>query len=316
VRYRNLQQLNKTIGDVMVRRTREDIQDQLPKVINQVIPVQFDNSGGKAYRMIAADLLQELQSAVNQYGKGFDLWAHYNTGAGGEAQGQIMSRLTVLRMLCDNPQLVFESAEKYLDPNTSDGSEYASHVVAHGWLTKSATSPKLDAVLEYIKDVLDEDPNNKIVLFSFFKKNLRIIQEATQKVSESVLFMGGMSAEERDIAKQKFATDPNVRLFLSSDAGGYGVDLPNANYLISYDLPWSAGKLDQRDARIIRLSSIHPHVTITSFVMKGSIEERQYEMLQQKRGINGAFIDKGYDSHGKFELNVGSLTEFMANSEV
>jgi SNF2 family DNA or RNA helicase len=266
--------------------------------------------------MIAADLLQELQSAVNQYGKGFDLWAHYNTGAGGEAQGQIMSRLTVLRMLCDNPQLVFESAEKYLDPNTSDGSEYASHVVAHGWLTKSATSPKLDAVLEYIKDVLDEDPNNKVVLFSFFKKNLRIIQEATQKVSESVLFMGGMSAEERDIAKQKFATDPNVRLFLSSDAGGYGVDLPNANYLISYDLPWSAGKLDQRDARIIRLSSIHPHVTITSFVMKGSIEERQYEMLQQKRGINGAFIDKGYDSHGKFELNVGSLTEFMANSEV
>jgi hypothetical protein len=39
-------------------------------------------------------------------------------------------------------------------------------------------------------------------------------------------------------------------------------------------------------------------------------------MLQQKRGINGDFIDKGYDSHGKFELNVGSLTEFMANSEV
>jgi hypothetical protein len=50
--------------------------------------------------------------------------------------------------------------------------------------------------------------------------------------------------------------------------------------------------------------------------MKGSIEERQYEMLQQKRGINGAFIDKGYDDHGKFELNVGSLTEFMNNSEV
>jgi SNF2 family DNA or RNA helicase len=155
-----------------------------------------------------------------------------------------------------------------------------------------------------------------VVLFSFFKKNLRLIKEATKGLSESVLFMGGMSAEERDIAKQRFAKEPNVRLFLSSDAGGYGVDLPNANYLISYDLPWSAGKLDQRDARIIRLSSTHPHVTITSFVMKGSIEERQYEMLQQKRGINGAFIDKGYDSHGKFELNVGSLTDFMINSEV
>ena len=316
VRYRNLQQLNNTIADVMVRRTREDIQDQLPKVINQVIPVQFDKVGASAYRVIAADLLKELQNAVNQYGKGFDLWAHYNTGAGGEAQGEIMSRLTVLRMLCDNPQLVFDSSDNYMDPNTTDGSAYANHVIAHGWLTKSASSPKLDAVLQYIEDVLNEDPNNKVVLFSFFKKNLRLIKEATKGLSESVLFMGGMSAGERDMAKERFAKDPNVRLFLSSDAGGYGVDLPNANYLISYDLPWSAGKLDQRDARIIRLSSTHPHVTITSFVMKGSIEERQYEMLQQKRGINGAFIDKGYDSHGKFELNVGSLTDFMINSEV
>jgi SNF2 family DNA or RNA helicase len=316
VRYRNLQQLYKTISEAMVRRTREDIQDQLPKVITQVIPVQFDNAGASAYRMIAADLLSELQNAIANHGKGFDLWAHYNTGSGGEAQGQIMSRLTVLRMLCDNPQLVFDSADNYLDPTTSDGSEYATHVLAHGWLAKSAKTPKLEAVISYIEEVLNEDPTNKVVIFSFFKKNLRLIQEATSGLTKSVLFMGGMDASERDVAKQKFQTESDVRLFLSSDAGGYGVDLPQANYLISYDLPWSAGKLDQREARIIRLSSAHPHVTVVSFVMKGSIEERQYEMLQQKRGINGAFIDKGYDTHGKFELNVGTLTDFMANSEV
>jgi SNF2 family DNA or RNA helicase len=128
--------------------------------------------------------------------------------------------------------------------------------------------------------------------------------------------MGGMGADERDRAKQRFQTEDGVRLFLSSDAGGYGVDLPQANYLISYDLPWSAGKLDQRDARIIRLSSTHPHVTITSFVMKGSIEERQYEMLQQKRAINQAFIDKKYDSQGKFDLSLGTLSEFLSNTEV
>jgi SNF2 family DNA or RNA helicase len=105
-------------------------------------------------------------------------------------------------------------------------------------------------------------------------------------------------------------------LFLSSDAGGYGVDLPVANYLISYDLPWSAGKLDQREARIIRLSSEFPHVNIVSFVMKGSIEERQYEMLQEKRNINKAFIDGGHDNQGNFQLNLGALSSFLTNSEV
>jgi SNF2 family DNA or RNA helicase len=312
-----LQQLNDTMSESMVRKTREDIADQLPTVIHQVIPVVFDNAGASAYEKISADLITQINNAITSHGRGFDLWSHYNGDTGNDAQGQIMSRLTVLRMLCDNPRLVLESASLYEDPsNHGEGSQYASVIVKDGWISESAKTPKLDAVVNYIKDVLDEDPTNKVVLFSFFKKNLRIIQEATKGLTDSVLFMGGMEASARDLAKQRFQTDSNVRLFLSSDAGGYGVDLPQANYLISYDLPWSAGKLDQREARIIRLSSEHPHVTITSFVMKGSIEERQYEMLQQKRGINEAFLDKGYDQQGKFELNLGTLSDFLKNTEV
>jgi SNF2 family DNA or RNA helicase len=317
VRYRNLQSLNESLKEVMVRKTRADIADQLPQVINQVIPVPFDTSGASAYDKISKDLLTEIQKVINTHGKGFDLWSHYNGGGNNEAQGQIMARLTVLRMLCDNPALVVDSAKAYDDPTqNTEGSQYASTIVKAGWLSTGAKTPKLDAVISYIEDVLNEDPNNKVVLFSFFKKNLRLIQEATKGLTKSVLFMGGMDANSRDRAKQEFQTNPDVRLFLSSDAGGYGVDLPQANYLISYDLPWSAGKLDQRDARIIRLSSTHPHVTITSFVMKGSIEERQYEMLMQKRGINEAFLDKGYDSQGKFELNLGTLSDFLKNTEV
>lgn len=126
-----------------------------------------------------------------------------------------------------------------------------------------------------------------------------------------------MSSGEKDEAKQQFGTDPNTRLFLSSDAGGYGVDLPMANYLISYDLPWSSGKLEQREARIIRLSSQFSHVTIATFVMQGSIEERQYEMLQQKRSINEAFVDgKHHDIRGGFDIMLGSLTSFLRESQV
>lgn len=317
IRYRNLKALNDSLSEVMIRKTRDDIADQLPKVIYQVVPIPFDSSGANAYEKISKDLVAEINKAITQHGRGFDLWSHYHGGAGNEAQGQIMARLTVLRMLCDNPQLVVDSARAYEDPALhGEGSQYASDIIKAGWLSSSAKTPKLDAVIEYLTDVLNEDPNNKVVLFSFFKKNLRLIQEATKGLTDSVLFMGGMDASARDTAKQRFQTDNSVRLFLSSDAGGYGVDLPQANYLISYDLPWSAGKLDQRDARIIRLSSVHPHVTITSFVMKGSIEERQYEMLQQKRAINQAFIDKKYDSQGKFELSLGSLSEFLSNTEV
>ena len=75
--------------------------------------------------------------------------------------------------------------------------------------------------------------------------------------------------------------------------------------------------MEQREARIIRLSSEFPHVTIATFVMQGSIEERQYEMLQVKRSVNEAFIDgKHYDNDGSMELSMDTLSQFLRESNV
>lgn len=318
LKYRNLKTLFASISDCVIRKTREDIADQLPKIVHQTIPVPFDAKGGALYRHIAHDLLSELQKAMTAAGGSFSLWKHYNDPQANQAQGQIMARLTVLRMLCDSPELVRRSAALYNDSTKPDqGSSYAASISKLGMLDSVSASPKMDAVIEYIEEVLAENEVNKVVLFSFFKENLRIIQESTRKVCSSVLFTGDMTAEEKDAAKQRFSNNANVRLFLSSDAGGYGVDLPMANYLISYDLPWSSGKLEQREARIIRLSSQFDHVTIATFVMQGSIEERQYEMLQQKKLINEAWVDgKHHDIRGGFDLNLSTLSEFLRSSQV
>lgn len=316
-RYKNLDVMRKSLSPCLIRKTREDIADQLPDIIHSLVPVSFDEPTARAYRLIASDLIDQLQQAISKHGKGFNLWAHYNGGEGSEAQGEIMSRLTVLRMLCDNPELVRISARNFDDKDEASGSRYASAIISQGWLNGITSTPKLDAVLEYISEVLQEDPNNKVVLFSFFKENLRLIQRATEKLTGSVLFMGGMTAEEKDKAKQRFSSDPKTRLFLSSDAGGYGVDLPMANYLISYDLPWSSGKLEQREARIIRLSSQFSHVNVVSFVMDRSIEARQYEMLKVKKTINEAFVDgKHHDVKQGYDITIGSLSEFLRTSNI
>ena len=126
-----------------------------------------------------------------------------------------------------------------------------------------------------------------------------------------------MSVKARDASKQQFATDPETRLFLSSDAGGIGLDLPQANYLISYDLPWSAGAYAQRQARIIRLSSEFPQVTLLSTQISGSLEEYQYGLLQQKQKVADAVIDgKGINPKGGINLSLQSLSEYLRTSGV
>lgn len=316
LRYRNLNVLFKAMRECMIRKTQEDIADQLPQIIRTTIPVAFDAKGAATYRRISADLLNQITQAIKK-GGGFNLWAHYNGGDDNEAQGQIMARLTVLRMLCDNPALVTQSAADFDDDDVAAGSQYAHDIVQAGWMNGLTAAPKLQACIEFIEEALEENPNTKIVLFSFFKRNLEMIKKAVAPVTDSVLFMGGMTDKARDEAKQKFANDPKCRLFLSSDAGGYGVDLPFANVLISYDLPWSSGKLEQREARIIRLSSIWPHVQLVTFVMAGSIEERQQAMLQEKKSINEAWIDgKHHDKENSVTLSAETLTQFLGESTV
>ena len=183
-RYKNLKTLHVSLEDCMIRKTREDIADQLPKIIHQVIPIPFDDKGATLYKLIANDLLNQLQKAMSMHGGSFNLWKHYNDPQSNEAQGQIMSRLTVLRMLCDNPHLVTGSAKNYNDrTKPNQGSAYADVIVTKGLLEGVVQAPKLDAVVDYITEVLSEDPKNKVVLFSFFKENLRLIQQATSKTT-------------------------------------------------------------------------------------------------------------------------------------
>lgn len=317
--YRNLPTLHRLLSDHMVRRTRAEVADQLPAVVTPApMLVDLDASAAVLYRRMVHDLQAELAEALNTWGN-FSLGGFYRGEEQGEARGRIMSKLVCMRMLCDHPELLRLSAAHYRGvlPGNRSGSEYAEELHQAGRLEKLPKAPKLDAVIELLCDILAADPRNKVVFFSFFKDMLDLVAKATTSLTKSVLFTGAVSVTRRDQAKAQFAVDPETRLFLSSDAGGIGLDLPVANYLISYDLPWSAGAYAQRQARIVRLSSRFPQVTLLSIQATGSIEEYQYRLLGQKAKVAAAVIDgKGINPKGSVTLDLKSLSEWLRESTV
>lgn len=309
--YKNLKLLRDRMGQAMHRVTRHDVADQMPDVVSEDLLIDFDPAALTVYRVIVDELLDLI--AANQSFSNFNVLNHY-AGADDDSgvRGQIMARITALRMLCDHPALLDYSADKFDDPDAQAGSQYASELRASGRLKPIKGSPKMSATLAEIEDILDADPENKVVLFSFFKPMLELIA-AKLKVGPNgyVIFNGDLTARERDEALEEFKR-PSCRVFLSSDAGGVGVDLPQANYLFNYDLPWSAGKWEQRNARIIRLSSEWPEVTLLSMIMKDSIEERMLEMLESKSAVAAAWLDgKGVNKQGQFTLTLGTLADFL-----
>jgi SNF2 family DNA or RNA helicase len=329
-RYRNLDVLHKKIQTFVTRKTRFDpeVAPFMPKDFHKEFYVELSGKTRKAYKEIKADLIERLQEIVG-YGS-FDVGAYYSGegSQGGTAeQGDAMAAFGALAMLVDHPMLLLESAKKFDawmehskdDPEfagKSSGSKYAWQLLQEGhldWITPKSTSPKFDLVLTEIDNILDERPENKVILFSFSKTMLRLFQNALPKGS-SVIFDGDLSSVEKERAKQEFKTNPKTRVFLSSDAGGMGVDLPEANYLINYNHPWSAGKADQRNSRHIRAGSKWDEVWVLNFIVEDSVEHWKYQILDLKRRVGSAILDGGPTKQGAIEFDVSSLLQYLQDS--
>lgn len=332
-RYRNLPIFHEKMKQVAVRKTQKDpdVAPYLPETIHlEPILIPLDKAGKELYTKISSDLVQELLEAQELLGGSFSLDAHYGQGyqAGSAAdsmRGSIMSKITSLRMLCDSPLLLVESAMKFHNgwkeidgekvnlEGSKGGSVYVAGLYDSGALADAKKSPKLDAVINYVVEHIEANEDHKVVIFTCYLGMLPLIQDALiKKKIVSTLYSGMLNAKEKEESKTLFQTSKDVRVLISSDAGGYGVDLPQANMLVNFDLPWSSGTAVQRNSRIRRASSAWKHVVIQDFLVLDSIEERQHQMLMQKNAVADAVMDgEGINVKGGVDLTVGSLLNFL-----
>lgn len=321
IRYRNFPTLHNLLSEHSVRKSQKDpdVAPYLPDaVVREPIIVSLDKEGQKLYNKISAYLLELLVEAQNTYGKEFSLDAHYGRGWDDDPRdklrGQIMRTIQPLRMLCSTPKTLQNSYIEYKESGGKKGSEYIYSYVGEV-VFDLYKEPKIDAALTYLTDHLAIDPTYKAVVFSNYKAGVReVVRRLEVAGIQAVAYTGDMNAKEKESARVRFQTQEDVRVIVSSDAGGYGVDLPQANLLINLDQPWSAGMAVQRNARINRASSTWPTITIQDFLIKDSIEQRQYDTLKFKKSIANAILDgKGINSKGGVDLTIGSLIGFLTN---
>jgi SNF2 family DNA or RNA helicase len=318
-RYRNLPTLHKKLSEYSVRKSQkdEDVAPYLPDAVyREPLLVKLDRGSQQVYNYIAQDLFALLQEAKESFGANFNLAAHYGQAydandPANQLRGEVMSRVSALRMLCSTPSLLVQSAEDF-ENHTGKGSAYIHSIgdLLHG-LSKT---PKMDFTISYLSDHLEIDDSYKAVVFASYLGSVEeLVTRLNAKGFGAVAYTGEMNAVKKEDAKLKFQTRPHIRVLVSSDAGGYGVDLPQANLLVNFDQPWSSGLAVQRNGRIIRASSEWGTVTIQDILIKDSIEQRQFDMLRQKKSVASAVLDgEGINTRGGVDLTVGSMINFLS----
>src|SRR5246500_6081015 len=93
---------------------------------------------------------------------------------------------------------------------------------------------------------------------------------------------GSVPQKRRRAEIRVFKSDPQCRIFLSTDSGGVGLNLQNASVVINCDLPWNPAKLEQRIARAWRKNQLRA-VTVVNLVCEDSIEHRIMHLLSLKQ---------------------------------
>ncbi|MEV5265212.1 DEAD/DEAH box helicase [Streptomyces werraensis] len=312
--YKNLDLLHQRLTKAMIRKSRLDpeVAKYLPAVTETTHLVQLDKTTRSIYKAILADL-QEAMDELAEAGQEMDIAAYYagvRPDGGFGAQGKVMARVQAARLLLDHPQLLMDSAVAYHE-SKAEGSAYAAQFAASRTdLPDLHVSAKLNALDDLVGTMTAEGA--KVAVFTDYRKMLPYLGERLEKHGDLVHFHGQLTSDKKAAALAKFKTDPDCRMFLSTNAGGYGLDLPEVQYLVNFDLPYSNGLLAQRNTRHVRASSQFDRVHVVNLVVENSIEERVQATLRLRQALSQQVVDGR--GPGSLDMDVESLSEHIENN--
>ncbi|TFG23974.1 MAG: hypothetical protein EU532_12970 [Promethearchaeota archaeon] len=176
-------------------------------------------------------------------------------------------------------------------------------------LKKIPYDSKSAKLLELIKEIYEQNPHEKLLIFTQFVDTLFHLKELLELQQEDYqveIFYGGMDKEEKDQAVERFRMNKGRSILLSTEIGGEGRNFQFARVLINYDLPWNPMKLEQRIGRLDRIGQSSKEIYIYNFFLEGTVETDIMFALDKR-------IHLFEESIGQLEPIIGKIEKDIKN---
>eukprot|EP00802_Teleaulax_amphioxeia_P001899 Tamp_01901.p1 GENE.Tamp_01901~~Tamp_01901.p1 ORF type:complete len:1009 (+),score=374.13 Tamp_01901:206-3028(+) len=251
--------LQKILRPFLLRRLKADVEKGLPpkQEINMYIPMSA--SQAKLY----SNILKKDVDAIN--------------GKGGE-RSRLLNIVMQLRKCCNHPYL-FEGQEP--GPPFLEG----EHLV-----TASAKLKVLDKLLQKAKD-----EGNRVLIFSQMTRMLDILEDyCGYRNIKYCRIDGGISGDVREEMIEDFMRDDSDKFvfLLSTRAGGLGLNLQKANWVVLFDSDWNPQVDIQAMDRAHRIGQTKP-VHVFRFITDQSVEEKVVERAFKKLFLDAMVVQQG-----------------------
>ena len=264
--------LRRLIAPFVLRRLKTEVLEDLPPRTDIILHVEMSADEAALYEALRQQAVEDLEAlAHNQLGDG-------------ERKLQVLAHLTRLRLACCNPRLVRE--------------------------TNAPDSSKLDAFAETLRELLANQ--HKVLVFSQFVKHLKLVEERLVETGVAYQYLDGSTPAGTRVKRiAAFQAGQGDVFLISLKAGGTGLNLTAADYVIHMDPWWNPAAEDQASDRAHRIGQTRP-VTIYRLVTKGTIEEQIVELHHHKRDLADRLLE-GTDAPAR--LNAEELLNLLRQPE-
>jgi hypothetical protein len=248
--YKNIDELRALIKPYVLRRTRDEVLKNLPERVDNNFFVEMTDPQWKSYNEFKEQLAQLIAKS-------------HRRALTPKERELLLMFLIKMRLICNALAL----HDKEIEPQD-----------------REKTAPKLTEFDEILSESIASN-GHKAVVFSQWSNMLEFTEPILQRLGLGyVKLTGAVPSAKRGDLIQKFFDDPDCRVFLSTDAGGVGLNLQAASLVINLDLPWNPAVLEQRIARAHRHGQ-KSSVQVINLIAKDTIEERMLDTLAAKKNV-------------------------------
>ena len=265
--------LRRLIHPFLLRRLKSGVLRDLPSRTEINLMIELSEAESAFYEALRSRAVEELTKTSAQKEKEDP----------GKKAFMILAELTRLRRACCHPALV--------DPKVG----------------KTISSAKLAAFSETVEEILAG--RHQVLVFSQFVDHLALIRAELDEKGIAYQYLDGSTpTKKRKEAVDAFQRGEGDVFLISLKAGGFGLNLTAADYVIHMDPWWNPATEDQASDRAHRIGQTRP-VTIYRFITKGTIEEKIVALHHQKRELAESLLTGTEDANVR--LSPEELLELM-----
>jgi SNF2 family DNA or RNA helicase len=243
-------QLRRLVQPFMLRRRKDEVLKELPAKTEITLTVELSPEERAFYEALRRKAIANLERDTEGVG-------------GGQKHLQILAEIMRLRRAACHPRLVDENAD-FVD------------------------SAKLRLFGETVEELLDN--GHKALVFSQFVGHLAILEAYLKKKNIAYQYLDGSTPlNKRQQRIEAFQRGEGDLFLISLKAGGVGLNLTAADYVIHMDPWWNPAVEDQATDRAHRIGQNKP-VTVYRLVTEGTIEEKILKLHEQKRDLADSLL--------------------------